>query len=189
MLVDLMIKLLTALGEYLTPNPADQPGRIHDDDENNPQHQEELRSGQRRPLRRPVPRLQEVDHRPDQEAVAARRKPALPPLREEGMVKAKTALDPIQVQCAACLALPGEHCSTRCSSHPVAPHPARARLARLGVACPRCRVSELRACVSAKGEAQPRIHTARIEAAQRAAQRETIDGLRRAPAGSSPAAG
>ena len=79
----------------------------------------------------------------------------------------KFTMDPIQVECATCLALPGEHCSTRYSGYPVAPHPARSRLARASVACPRCGASDLRPCVNSKGRAQPRIHTARSEAARR----------------------
>lgn len=105
------------------------------------------------------------------------------------MVRTGTALDPIQVECATCLSVPGQHCSTRYSSRPVAPHPARCRLARVGVACPRCGASELRPCVDAKGRVQTRTHTARTEAARRAAYGETIDGLRRTPAGTAPADG
>ena len=39
----------------------------------------------RRPARPPLPALQALDHRPNPQAVAAGRPPALPPLRQEGV--------------------------------------------------------------------------------------------------------
>ena len=83
------------------------------------------------------------------------------------MVKAKAAMDPIQVECATCLAVPGERCSTLYTGYPISPHAARSRLARVGVACPRCKATEFQPCVDARGRAQTRIHTARTEAARR----------------------
>ena len=82
------------------------------------------------------------------------------------MVKAKLAMDPIQVECATCLAVPGEACTTRYTGRPVASHPARFRLARVGAACPRCGASELQPCVNAAGKAQTRVHTARADVAR-----------------------
>lgn len=86
------------------------------------------------------------------------------------MVKAK--IDPVRVECATCLAVPGEPCSTRYARSPVASHPARSLLARVGVACPRCGASELQPCVNAAGKAQVRIHTARSDAARRVKSEE-----------------
>ena len=70
-------------------------------------------------------------------------------------------MDPIQVECATCLAVPGEDCSTRFSKRAVSPHVARRRLARVGAGCPTCGAKERRPRLNAAGKAQPRIHTAR----------------------------
>lgn len=79
----------------------------------------------------------------------------------------KITMDPIQVECATCLAVPGEECTTRFSKRTVSPHVARRRLARVGASCPRCGASELQPCLNASGRGQPRIHTARAEAARK----------------------
>ena len=77
-------------------------------------------------------------------------------------------MQPIAVECATCLAVPGEDCSTRFSKRAVSPHVARMRLARVGACCPRCGASELQPCLNAAGKVQPNIHTARAEAARKA---------------------
>ena len=83
----------------------------------------------------------------------------------------KPAMDPIRVECATCLALPGEECTTRFSRRAVSPHVARMRLARVGAACPRCGASELQPCVNAANKAQPQIHTATSNEAWRMRQK------------------
>ena len=84
----------------------------------------------------------------------------------------KTAMDPIRVECATCLAVPGEECTTRFSKRAVSPHVARMRLARVGAACPRCGASDRQPCLNAAGKAQPRVHTARSNAAWRLRQQK-----------------
>ena len=83
----------------------------------------------------------------------------------------KTAMDPIRVECATCLAVPGDDCSSRSSGNAVAPHVARKRLSRVGAECPRCGASKLQPCVNAWGRVQPRIHSARSNEAWRLRQK------------------
>ena len=83
----------------------------------------------------------------------------------------KPAMDPIQVECATCLAVPGEDCRSRSSGNDVAPHVARTRLSRAGADCPRCGASKLQPCVNAAKKVQPRVHTTRSNEAWRRRQK------------------
>ncbi len=87
------------------------------------------------------------------------------------MVTTKTKMDPIQVECATCLAVPGEACTSRFSKRAVSPHLARLRLARVEVGCPRCGAGPRQPCLTTAGKAQPRIHTARSNEAWRVRQK------------------
>ena len=79
-----------------------------------------------------------------------------------------TALD---VECATCLAGPGERCTTRFSRQAVSPHTARLRLARVEADCPRCGAGRRQPCLTPAGKVQTRIHTARGNEAWRVRQR------------------
>ncbi len=109
--------------------------------------------------------LQEVDHRPDQEAVAAGRQGTLSPLWPERMVN----MNPLDVQCPRCLAKPGESCTTLYSKRAVLPHTPRAQLARAGVACRTCGAGRLEPCVYDNGRVRLFLHRARQREAAKAA--------------------
>ena len=74
------------------------------------------------------------------------------------------SMNPTEVHCARCLAVPGEPCTTLYSKRAVSPHKPRVEVARAGVGCEICDVRPFEPCVDHNGRVRMFMHRSRLRA-------------------------